>query len=795
VTDAQRYTQEDLKRLPVSTVDEAIALSSGAVGQSYRGGRIGEQTTVVDGLGIKNQLNASTSVSNLSLPPDILAEASLVTNGISARYGSALSALVNLVTRDGGDHWSGRVAYETDRPLGDGWDYGLDRAVVEADGPVVGGVRVIGVVDLSARMDADPVNAPAPSDPRDPRHSQPWLLPNNSGQVANFAGKISTPLGRSRTLQFLASRAGEQRYLYDPVYKYDASLGPAQQITGTFLNGQLQQLLAHDKVVADLRVGYFDREFLRGEPTTQPDYKFGAFTGQSISVVGEDIAKRQDTAAAAAQIPGLFPPYASENTPWGVPAYYQGGSSRGDLAWNRFSDLRSRLDLSISTGTSGDVYVGGEYGDQQVRTFQRVLGYLPVGDSVPPATASSFDPRAAAVYTEAQYRKQELAFTAGLRYDAFTGRQDLPGNPSKTQQGLSPRFAVSTVLKGATFVASYGIFRQPPDYQYLVDAAFDDTVRTGRFRQGNPNLGFEKSTQYEFSLRVRPTTGTSLRANVYVRRLDGLVASVPLGVNPDSSIFGNADFGSVKGLELIFEREFRRNWGARISYTLQQAVATSSSAFLTHQAITVDPITHDTTFPAKVEFPLDYDRRHSLIGIISGQVPSNWGPRLLGVHPFAEFQATTVVRLFSGLPYSRTNLAGDSLVGLPNDYRLPSTSTVDLLVRRPFRMGRFGGSAYIDCRNLFNKQNIVAVRRNSGGVNATAKEIQNLVDSAYAAHPEPIPYESPRYRAWADLDSNGYIEGANELMPLYQSAVEDFTQPLFYYGPPRLIRLGLEFLF
>jgi len=89
----------------------------------------------------------------------------------------------------------------------------------------------------------------------------------------------------------------------------------------------------------------------------------------------------------------------------------------------------------------------------------------------------------------------------------------------------------------------------------------------------------------------------------------------------------------------------------------------------------------------------------------------------------------------------------------------------------------------------------VAVRRTSGNVDATNAEMQALVDSAYAMHPEPIPYESPRYRAWADLDHNGYVDGAGELMPLYQSAVKDYTQPLFFFGPPRLLRLGIELLF
>src|SRR5256885_3243679 len=41
----------------------------------------------------------------------------------------------------------------------------------------------------------------------------------------------------------------------------------------------------------------------------------------------------------------------------------------------------------------------------------------------------------------------------------------------------------------------------------------------------------------------------------------GLVASVPLGVDPDSTIFGNADYGNVKGAEVIAERPLRDGWG------------------------------------------------------------------------------------------------------------------------------------------------------------------------------------------------------------------------------------------
>jgi hypothetical protein len=805
VTDAQTFDREALRRLPVSSVDEAIGLSAGSVGESYRGGRLGQQAFILDGLGLKNQLDASTGSLGIRVPPDMLTEASLVTNGFSARYGQAVSALVNLVTRDGGDQWHGRTAYETDRPFGNGLDFGLDRAVVQADGPVVGGIKAAVALDASARLDFDPVNAPAPTDPLDPRTAKPWLLPHNSGEQGDLAGKLTIPLGLRQTLRLFGVRSVEQRQLYDPLYKYDASLAPVRRVTGTLLSGHLQRTFPRQNVVADLRVGYFTRQFIRGTAVDSTPYAFGAFTFKPAHIVGEDLARAQDTAGAAAAIPGFAPPQLSDRTPWGVPAFFQGSGSRGELAWNRFREIRTRLDVSIGAGPDVDVYVGGEIANQKVQTFQRTLGYLAVGEvlppsltvtpgTVPPATAANFTPVAAALYTEAQYRKDDLAFTAGLRYDRFTGRTDLPGVPHTHQQSISPRFAVSTVLRGATFVASYGRFRQPPDYQYLTDAAFDDTTRTGRFRRGNPDLGFEKSDQYEFSLRLRAAQATTVRINAYVRRLDGLVASVPLGVNPDSSIFGNSDAGSVKGGELIVERTLHHGWGARVSYNLQQATANSTNAFLLRNLITIDPVTHDTTFPAKVEFPLDYDRRHSITAIVTTQISPTGGPALLGIHPLGGIETAAIFRYSSGLPFSRTNAAGDSLIGPPNSSRLPSTQTVDMLLRRPIRIARLGGSVYLDMRNVFNRRNIVAVRRETGSTTLDNASIQALADRAYAAHPEAIPYESPRYRSYADLNHDGYVAGS-ELPALYLQAARDFAQPLFAYGQPRLARIGMEFVF
>jgi hypothetical protein len=120
---------------------------------------------------------------------------------------------------------------------------------------------------------------------------------------------------------------------------------------------------------------------------------------------------------------------------------------------------------------------------------------------------------------------------------------------------------------------------------------------------------------------------------------------------------------------------------------------------------------------------------------------------------------------------------------------------VDLLIRRPLRVGGTRGGIYFDVRNLLNRRNIIAVRRDIGLPAPSDAAVMEMAEAAYEAHPEEIPYESSYYRDYADTDRNGYLQGRAELFPLYLAAAKDFTQPLFAYGPPRLVRLGIEFLF
>ena len=89
----------------------------------------------------------------------------------------------------------------------------------------------------------------------------------------------------------------------------------------------------------------------------------------------------------------------------------------------------------------------------------------------------------------------------------------------------------------------------------------------------------------------------------------------------------------------------------------------------------------------------------------------------------------------------------------------------------------------------------VAVRRTTGNPDPSETYLNTIAEQAYQANPQTIPFESPRYRREGDTNADGRIAGRDELFPLYLAAARDFAQPLFVYGPPRQIRIGMELVF
>lgn len=105
---------EMFEKYAIDSVEDALSKQAGVVyraGELYvRGGRSGEVSMQIDGVAVDNPLgNGSLEVSSLAVD-----NVAMVTGGLDAKYGNALSGVVNITTKEGGDKFGGGVRFLTD---------------------------------------------------------------------------------------------------------------------------------------------------------------------------------------------------------------------------------------------------------------------------------------------------------------------------------------------------------------------------------------------------------------------------------------------------------------------------------------------------------------------------------------------------------------------------------------------------------------------------------------------------------------------------------------------------------
>jgi hypothetical protein len=377
----------------------------------------------------------------------------------------------------------------------------------------------------------------------------------------------------------------------------------------------------------------------------------------------------------------------------------------------------------------------------------------------------------------------------GVRVDAFRSgiafrseRDDFlsPVIDSEWTLSVNPRFGVAMPLPGtnnrAALRFNYGYVAQPPDFRYFLDTTIGDSLRTDIRRQGDPALSFERGKSYEAGISSFLGENAAAALTVFRKELTYLVSgSMRVGTGGEP-LFSTDDEGTVQGLEL----SARARWSAlsiRASWALQKATGVSSGTD------SDSVITGDRRF---VEYPLAFDRRHSIdVAIFYGRAAGTVSPWSVAL--------TSSVQ--SGYPIDRIAAGGGGEEEVRATY-LPWTSTIDLRLSRDLpRLPVCGGCAWrvvADGRNLLDRENVIAVRRETAGLGPSFVAFQTLVGSMPA--PADIPAESPLYSAGIDLDSNGIIT-QGEFNHARRAAALARFDPSLYFGEPRQLRLGLEISF
>ena len=95
---------EQLAALPVTSIGQAIDLQAGVVDGRFRGGRSGEVAYLVNGVPINNAFNNQAA---FDVEQNMVASLEVISGVFNAEYGQALSGVVNIVTKDVANKWSG----------------------------------------------------------------------------------------------------------------------------------------------------------------------------------------------------------------------------------------------------------------------------------------------------------------------------------------------------------------------------------------------------------------------------------------------------------------------------------------------------------------------------------------------------------------------------------------------------------------------------------------------------------------------------------------------------------------
>jgi hypothetical protein len=99
----------------------------------------------------------------------------------------------------------------------------------------------------------------------------------------------------------------------------------------------------------------------------------------------------------------------------------------------------------------------------------------------------------------------------------------------------------------------------------------------------------------------------------------------------------------------------------------------------------------------------------------------------------------------------------------------------------------------LDARNITDRNNIIALRRDTGGLAPRTSDLLEAGGELPGGF-EPIPVESPRYSSAIDLNRDGLIS-AGEFATARFAATLDASDPSLYFGEPFQVRLGMEFSF
>ncbi len=671
---------EEIEAIPVEDFSEVVELQAGVVDGHFRGGRTGEVGYWVDGVPVTDAYDGSLSagVENSSVQ-----EVQVVTGAFSAEYGQAMSGIVNIVTKDGGDEFTGSVHAFSG-------DYVSTRDEIFTN---IDDINPVAVRNLEASL-GGPIIKEKLSFFSSVRYfnNEGWFYGqqrftrtdvgvNDLGQIA-LLDTTGSGNGEFVSMNPFSKINGQLKLTWNVARGFKIAIngiyGTDNSVSGYDHTNKFLPSFARDQFSTN-RSFYIKATHLLSN-TTFYDLSLSNSYKQFESYVYEDPFDDR-------YLPNDYAGIRASNV---VSNFRIGGTDNG--RYERETDTYiAKFDLTSQVDNQNQVKMGVEFRQHNLKeqSFTSIVidensGVVGLFDN------GSFDvnPFEFSGYIQDKVEVGNLIINAGVRFDYFDANFRVfrdPTDPSvvfaeqrsddlslvfedsEPTFKFSPRLGIAfPVSEGGVVHFSYGHFFQIPNFSLLYQNPYFRLNSGGSGLiglLGNSNLKPQKTVNGELGYKQELSSSSAIEVTAFFRDIRNLAgtATDAIAVQGTSARYGiitNSDFGFIKGVVLAFDQSFGRSIFMSADYTFQIAEGNASDPAQAYNAAAAK------TELEKVIVPLNWDQLHTLNVTGSYRTTTGWG-------------AAAIFTSGSGFPYTPDFSSVTTSITPPSEISLNSS-------RRPF---------------------------------------------------------------------------------------------------------------
>jgi len=784
-----RVRAEDIGHQGLTSLQDVVAQQTGVSNENnqirVRGGRSDETTFLIDGVANRNPVSGDNTAGSINARS--VAEVNVISSGFSARYGQALSGIVDVTLKEGGQKLAGGLSAQ-----GGSWFTQNYNGTLSGPDWVSGGLKHLGIhlpgeASFLADMTGEFSNTYVPS-----IIDQPGRPRLRSGYVDSFLGHKFT---YSSNL-FMPAETNN----WSALYKWTWRPSNKNKIELAF-----SKRLAFDQGFARRAIGDLSGQSIPSAWAFHDRLEhYGTYSedvnSTSLTLTHTFSARAYHTLQVSRYFYGLqyavdgknWKDYIPQNDP-GLPPgqdrqYFidSGDDNNWSNSWTESFNTDYRLGINF-----GKIHKA-EFGFQNALQSVQYLSIIDPWVFDVDGLGANHDlwhvyPDQGALYATDRLEYEGFVAEGGARYDYwFPGKQlekavadTTNGNISPDTRAafykdtaalfgrrvkgiFSPRLSVSHPINNKDkFYFNFGQFTQFPAY-YYVYSKLTSVSSEGFPTLGNANLNPEKSVQFEVGAQhvfANQSAGkiTLFQKDIYdyptsvlFHRLQGTVIS-------DFNVYLNSDFSRSRGFELEYETQRIGNWKWKGTYEFSVAKGKASDP---NQAKIVEEGGGNASEPPLSEGYLFWNRPHKLTLLADFRAPEHGKKvRALGVSIPNGFGANFFASVQSGKAYTPTDATGNNPTGRVYSKNGPLEVLVNVRLNQEFNVTRQNRmNFYVIAENLLNWKVVNRLDPFTGQAPQAGEGIDTY------RHPTPFTV-------------NGTLDNP------------------FIYGPPLRVRLGLDYDF